>query len=178
MLVQLYRPPLAIQDCGSGCQEVTTATKRTKTIDRKVYLISVAFMVIAMRCQDRDPYLLLFSLGDLSGWERWTLTRHLCGCRCCRARLRQLAALAAWVAQEIQPRQAQFDRELVPREGRREWPLPPARQPALVSLLLVLTLGLLLIYSVVWQNFQSHAPDRCAVPEVACRPDLPNDRCR
>lgn len=127
-----------------------------------------------MKCQDRDPNLLLFGLGNLSRWERWMIVRHLRGCARCRARQRQLAMLSRQIALALWPPGD--------RGGGTAGPGIPTRlnvtRSMLRPLLLALILSLLSLYYMNLRNVRAHAMACIALPRGACRPDLPNDRCR
>jgi anti-sigma factor RsiW len=127
-----------------------------------------------MNCQDREPDLLLFGLGELSPWKHRQMARHLYSCIRCRARQQELAALSGQVAEALRP----------PRDGTNRPQGPGAPQPlrvpriALAPFVLMLALTLLTLSIVgVWYLKVYHSPQR-VYQDTGCRPGLPNDRCK
>ena len=127
-----------------------------------------------MNCQDREPDLLLFGLGELSPWKHRQMARHLRSCARCRARQQELAALSGQIAEALRP----------PRDGakRSEGPGAPQRprmpRIALAPFVLMLVLTLLTLSVVgVWYLNVYRSTQRVS-QDTSCRPGLPNDKCK
>jgi anti-sigma factor RsiW len=126
-----------------------------------------------MKCQDRDPDLLLFGLGELAPGRHLRVFLHLSRCARCRTRQRELAVLSGRIADALRP----------PNDGGaggtgiRVRPADLMR-PVLLRLWLALVVSLLVLGGVGVWLLQSHAHSQSIRQEVACRPDLASDKCR
>lgn len=127
-----------------------------------------------MTCQDRDPDLLLYGLGELSFPRRWQTAFHLQTCVRCRARQAELASVSAQISAALRPPNSGGG-----PGGAKPIPLSaPVVWSWLLPLVLVVALGVL-TFSVarVWY-IRSHPAAHAAAKDEGCRPDLPNDQCR
>lgn len=127
-----------------------------------------------MTCEDRDPDLLLFGLGELPARQHRQVARHLRTCARCRARQKELAAVSVQIAEALRPPAAGSGG---PRGSGTAAPIRPGLH-ALSPLILILTLGFVLMSLFGVWYVRSHAPAHPGGTDEACRPDLRSDKCR
>jgi hypothetical protein len=123
-----------------------------------------------MTCSDREQDLLLQGVGELTLWQSLLLSLHTSRCERCRGTQARFLAASGRMAEALKPPggSARIVRRAAP--ALLSW-FVVACVAAAIGLLIVAGTAVAIRYGTSWGVGSTK-------PEVPCRPDLPNDKCR
>jgi len=125
-----------------------------------------------MKCEDRDPDLLLYGLGELPLREGWKNALHLMTCSRCRARQTSLIAANRHIAEALRPNAGEGG------GGHPRAPLNRSLRIWIAPYFLLAILGILMITAGVVGYVHSHSVSHATTKDDGCTPGLNSDQCR